>query len=253
MQILKGLEIRIRRLRDWAAPITHAGKTMHCPVCEHGFRAFRSAGSKASRRRNAICPYCASRERDRLAYLFLRDARTQGTIGSPSPGSPLLHVAPERCLAPRLRELAEGGYRSADLVRQDVDERFDLMDIPHPNATFHAVYCSHVLQDVPDDLRAMAEILRVLKPGGWAILNVPVTRTGATVRHAAPLHVRSRSDGRPHEHLRSYGTDFPERMAGIGFRVRAVYADDLAPAGEQARFGIAGTAAGAIFFGEKPA
>ena len=246
MQFLKGVETRLRRLRNRAAPLLYAGDAMHCPVCDRSFRKFRAAGRKQERRANAVCPFCGARERDRLAHLFLQDAAWQD-----SAGGPILHIAPEACLAPRLRELADGRYICADLLRNDVDERFDIMAIPHPEATFQGVYCSHVLQDVQDDVRALAECFRVLKPGGWAIVNVPV-KGRATIDHRdAPLNPRRAGDPRPAEHLRTYGADFAERMASVGFAMRVIDAADLAKAEEQRRFGIADAAAGSIYCGTR--
>ena len=239
MQRLKGVEVRLRRLRNRAAPLLYAGSAFHCPICAGSFRKFRTAGRE--RRRNAVCPRCGARERDRLAALFLRDL---------PPTTRILHLAPEPCLAPRLRELAGGGYVSADLMRTDVHERLDILALPHADGVFGGVYCSHVLQDVRDDLAAMAEVFRVLAPGGWAILNVPV-KTARTVEHRdAPLHLRGAGDPRPPEHLRTYGRDFHCRMATVGFDVRVVAPADLAAAPKQARLGI--ECAGAIYFGIKP-
>ena len=245
MRVLERLEARIRRLRRRASPLVWAGDAVHCPVCDRSFRGFRPAGKRRARRENAICPYCASRERDRLVFLFLCSAE------APQPGSPFLHIAPEACLQPKLRQLAGSDYRTADLLRTDVDESFDVMAIPHADATFHAVYSSHVLQDVPDDIRAMAELFRVLKPGGWAILNVPVTAEVSVDHRDAPLLERSQRDRRPPEHLRTYGLDFPNRMASVGFKVRVIGPDDVAGPDEQARFGIAGNASGSIYLGLK--
>lgn len=243
MRFLKGIETRLRRLRNRAAPLVYAGRTMHCPVCARSFRRFRAAARRSTRRANAICPSCASRERDRLAYLFLQEVAV---------GGPLLHIAPEACLAPRLRQLAGGSYLRADLVRGDVDIRFDIMAMPFADAAFHGIYCSHVLQDVKDDRRALAELFRVLKPGGWAIVNVPVNAPRTVDHQEAPLKPRRGTDPRPAEHLRTYGADFAERMAGAGFQMRVVAADSLVPAGEQRRFGIASEAAGSIHCGTKP-
>lgn len=246
MRILEGLELRVRRLRRMASPLLWAGDAVHCPICERSFRGFRRAGKRRTRRANAICPYCTARERDRLAFLFLRGSE------QPPAGSPLLHVAPEACLEAPLRDLAGDGYVSADLIRADVDQRFDVMAIPHADASFFGVFCSHVLQDVRDDVRAMSEFFRILKPGGWAVLNVPVTAEETVDHQDRPRHTRARLDRRPPEHLRTYGNDFEHRMASVGFEVRVIRPDDLADPHEQSRLGIAGEASGSVFFGLKP-
>ena len=243
MQRLKRVEMRLRRLRNAAAPVLYAGSAVCCPICERSFRKFRSAGRLPAKRLNAVCPRCGSRERDRLAFLFLRRLTPTGRI---------LHVAPEACLMARLRELATVACVTADLVRTDVHERVDLHALPHRDATFGGVYCSHVLQDVRDDVGAMIEVFRVLAPGGWAILNVPVTAEYTVEHPDAPLKVRAAGDPRPPEHLRTYGADFPDRMASAGFRVCMVCADDVAPGTQQRRLGIAERTAGTVYFGTKP-
>jgi len=45
-------------------------------------------------------------------------------------------------------------------------ERIDIQDIPHADASFDVVIANHMLYHVPDKDRALAEVRRVLKPGG---------------------------------------------------------------------------------------
>ena len=91
-----------------------------------------------------------------------------------------------------------------------------------------------------------------MKPGGWAILNVPVTAEKSVDHPHRPGHLRHSLDRRPAEHLRTYGHDFEQRMASVGFLMHVIRPGDMVAAGDQARFGIAGAAAGAIFMGMKP-
>ena len=104
----------------------------------------------------------------------------------------------------------------------------------------------------PDDIAAMTELFRILKPGGWAILNVPVTAEVSVDHRTAPLYAGSERDQRPPEYLRTYGKDFPQRMASVGFEVREIRPDDLVDDAARHRLGIATSACGSIYFGTKP-
>lgn len=248
MQFLKSLEVKVRRFRDKLSPLLYAGSTFHCPVCGHSFRKFRSAGRGERKRANAVCPWCISRERDRLVYSYIE--KEQARLFTDT--TRMLHVAPEPCLEPKFRSLAKGLYLTADLIRKDVDEQFDVMFIPHANQTFDAVFCSHVLQDVPDDIQAMREFFRILSPGGWAILNVPVVATASADHQTIPGNVRKATDNRPDEHLRSYGDDYPERMKSVGFDVKTIQANDLFDAKELIRLAMDRKETGAVYIGFKP-
>ena len=85
----------------------------------------------------------------------------------------VLHFAPEPCLEDRLRAQC-GRYVTADLLRTTVDYQFDVIDIPFADEAFDVVLNSHVLQYVQDDQRGIAELSRILKPGGIALLPVPL-------------------------------------------------------------------------------
>lgn len=68
-------------------------------------------------------------------------------------------------------------YVSADIESPLAMVKMDIMEIPCKDDLFDVILCYHVLEHVADDRRAMGELLRVLKPGGWAILQVPIDRT----------------------------------------------------------------------------
>ncbi len=49
----------------------------------------------------------------------------------------------------------------------------DLLDLPFPDGSFDRVIASEVLEHIPDDVTAIAELARVLRPGGLAAVTVP--------------------------------------------------------------------------------
>ena len=107
-----------------------------------------------------------------------------------------------------------------------------------PENTFDVIYCSHVLEHVPDDRRALRELFRVCKPGGWALLQVPVS-PGKTfedpkiLSQADRLRVFGQED-----HCRCCGPDYADRMQEAGFRTRVFISTEVLPQESLDRYGI---------------
>ena len=216
-----------------------AGGRRYCPVCRESSRRFQRFG--LHRRRDAQCPRCGALERHRLLWLYL-EQRTKLFDGA---ARAVLHVAPEGCLEARLSRVVGSGYLTADLTNPAA-VRMDIMDIQYPAESFDVVFCSHVLEHVPDDKKAMREFFRILKSDGWAILMVPITveRTVEDPSLADPV-ARERMFGQV-DHLRAYGPDFPDRLREAGFAVSATGPADLVGPGDAVRMGLT-EAAGKIF------
>ena len=249
MQFLKPVEVRLRQLRNRMAPWRYRGREVHCPVCETDFSRFLPAGTGERYREHAICPRCRARERDRLAWLFLQ---SNPQLFAGQQRFRMLHVAPEPRLGTFFRHRAGCGYHSADLMRRDVDLRMDVSALPIAAASLDAIYCSHVLQDVPDDRRALAEFYRALRPGGWAIVNIPL-HADYTRENPRPDNVRRRYDRRPDEHLRHYGHDYLQRLQDVGFKATVTRPEELeSDIGQRRRLGIDGARTGYVHCAIKP-
>jgi SAM-dependent methyltransferase len=139
----------------------------------------------------------------------------------------VLHFAPEACLYGLIRKAPLISYTTADLmvsfmhgicVKPDI--KMSVMDIQSTDNVFDVVICIHVLEHVHDDGQAMREILRVLRPGGYAILNVPIDQTLAETDEDPTLGPEERAKRYGYaDHLRLYGRDYADRLSASGFRV----------------------------------
>ena len=181
-----------------------------------------------------MCPYCGSLERHRLVWLYLTRRSELFTCGPMK----LLHLAPEPCLEHRLHQRLGEGYLSADLHDPRAMVKADIMALPFADASFDVVYCSHVLEHVADDRRALREIRRVLREGGWALILVPV-HAGPTLEDPAVTDAaeRERRFGQA-DHVRRYGEDFAVRLRQAGFAVTVVHPADISSEDEIARMGL---------------
>jgi SAM-dependent methyltransferase len=132
----------------------------------------------------------------------------------------VLHVAPEPCIGERLAAQPTIDYLSADLDASRAMVGMDLTHIELPDASFDVILASHVLEHIPDDVSAMRELRRVLRPGGRAILAVPMRAVTSEDLSITDPEERRRVYGQD-DHVRAYGRDgvFEQRLRAAGFDV----------------------------------
>ncbi len=208
------------------------GKAHYCTMCESDLRKFWTFGITS--RPNAFCPMCESLERHRMDWYFLKNK----TNLFDQAHKILLHIAPEKSFEVLFRIVPGIEYLSADLNNPHAMVRMDITDIQFPDDTFDVIYCSHVLEHVPDDRKAMAELFRILKPGGWALLQVPIV-IDKTYEDLSLMTAEERIKvfGHP-EHVRNYGQDYKDRLEDAGFHVAVFTADKLIGKNNLFRYGI---------------
>lgn len=197
------------------AAVFYQGSNVECPVCNAQFRKFLPYGRVS--RENALCPNCLSLERHRLLWLYLN----QKTDFFSSPQK-MLHVAPEICFMKTFESMRDLDYITADIESPLAKVKMDIHEIPFEDNTFDVVFCNHVLEHVNDDLLAMKEMRRVLKPGGWAILQIPLFHPlkEKTFEDWSITDPKERENvfGQD-DHVRLYGKDYAERITSTGFKV----------------------------------
>lgn len=230
-KIIYSLSRRLKRISDI---VLNIGFKYYCPICGWRARRFLSHGKRA--RPNARCPFCLSLGRHRLDWIFF-SRRTNLFDGTPKR---MLHIAPERWLESRLRRVPGLDYLSADLNNPRAMERMDITDIQYPDNHFSVIYCSHVLEHVPDDRRALGEFFRVLAPGGWAVLRVPIIaeKTWEDPNITDPDE-RARHFGQ-WDHVRACGPDYADRIREAGFDASLIYGRDVIGKQDQLKMSILG-------------
>ncbi len=195
-----------------------------CTICGLRTASFEPFGNKQvlpDRR----CQRCRSLERHRLLWLFF-----QRETNLFADRVRMLHFAPESTFSARLSRRRNIDYLTADLDPTSAMVAMDITQVPLPDASVDVVFASHVLEHVPDDRAAMAELHRVLRPDGWAVLQVPMW--GATTREDPSVTdpaERARLFGQD-DHVRMYGHDgvYRQRLEDAGFAVEVVdYAHHL--------------------------
>jgi SAM-dependent methyltransferase len=216
------------------AAILYRGNGVNCPVCNYNFRKFLPYGRKA--RENALCPNCLALERHRLMYLFLQRKTPFFTKSLK-----VLHIAPELCFIHRFEQQKNLDYITADIESPLAKVKMDVHQIPFEEATFDVVFCNHVLEHVTSDLQAMREMHRVLKPGGWGIMQIPLFHPLPDITYedfsiTTPAE-REKAFGQD-DHVRLFGKDYPDRLRSAGFKVTEDWLARELPSEEQNRYAL---------------
>lgn len=189
----------------------YIGNQVVCPCCGRHFRRFHPSGI------DALCLRCSSVERHRLIWLYLKN-RTNFF----SDNLKVLHFAPEYIFEKTFRSMPTLSYITADLNPDKAMVEMDIVNIPCEENSFDVILCSHVLEHVIDDGKAMRELFRVLKPGGWTILQSYLdSKRDKTFEDPSVVtpEDRERLFGQ-YDHVRIYGRDYKDRLEKAGFKVR---------------------------------
>jgi predicted SAM-dependent methyltransferase len=228
------LLIRLSYVFKFFAPLIYKGNNVECPVCERSFRKFLSYGSNVAHRDNVLCPYDLTLERHRLMWLYLRDHSSFFT----KENIKVMHIAPEQCFHKGFQAQKNLDYTTGDLVSPIADLHFDLHDIPLEDNQYEVIFCNHVMEHVANDLRCMQELYRIMKPGGWGIMQVPIDSNRDETYEDASITTPEEREKHfwQYDHVRLYGNNYPKRLAEAGFNVETFDIKDHISAEQLERF-----------------
>jgi predicted SAM-dependent methyltransferase len=223
-------------LRKLALP-KYLGRKYVCPVCDTHLRAFKPIWKSFMRLMTGAnvypykslqtfnwpaysCPCCDASDRERLYALYLNqitrslDQQRRYRV---------VEFAPSPALGRKLKSIPSFDYRGADLYRKNVDDQIDITNMqPYGDASIDIFICSHILEHITDDRKALRELYRVLNPGGFGIVMVPLINGMDSTdedesANSRELRVLRYGDG---DHVRQYGIrDFLDRLQSAGFQV----------------------------------
>lgn len=177
---------------------------------------------------DCICPRCGVQDRERHLILYFRASNLLERVE----GGCVVHFAPEASLRERIEALNPVEYTMCDIAPPSPEVRqMDLLDLQFEDNSVDLLIANHVLEHVPDADQALAEIRRVLKPEGRAVLQTPFCRglsrtweDPAIVSESARLQAFGQED-----HVRLFGTDIFDRFESNGLSFEGGSHDELLP------------------------
>ena len=177
---------------------------------------------------NILCPGCLSNARERLVLAIL-------TSKFQLNNKKILHFAPERNIYNYLSTIASittadlfpGFYKSIDPnIRKE-----DLMSLSFESESFDVVIANHIMEHIPNHVKAMSEIYRVLKKGGTAIMQIPYSISIDQTLESPDIKNPSEQSALfgQKDHVRIYKlSDYESRLRLVGFDVAILGEKDLA-------------------------
>jgi SAM-dependent methyltransferase len=172
------------------------------------------------------CPHCGTSDRCRLYACYLGEKIPQYPQGQTIN---ILDIAPSAQLSQFIDCYQNVIHHTADLFAKDVDFVVDVTDMSAiASDSYDILICSHVLEHVVDDRKALSELYRVLKPSGWGIIMVPINLAIQQIEEdpqEADVSERWRRFGQD-DHIRLYSkVGFIERVKAAGFKLRELGVD----------------------------
>ena len=187
------------------------------PIDEKSFRKFLPYGY-GKQRENALSPSTLSLERHRLMWLFLKD---ETVFFTSKEKLKVLHIAPEQCFLDIFRKQKNLEYTTSDLESPIADVKADICNLPFEDNSYDVIFCNHVLEHIPDDTKAMQELFRVMKKGGFGIFQIPQDISRKTTFEDDSItdkKERAKIFGQ-YDHVRVYGLDYFDKLRSVGFKV----------------------------------
>ena len=188
------------------------------PIDGKSFKTFLPYGY-SKQRDNVLSPSTLSLERHRLFWLYLKNETDFF-----STSKKILHFAPEQAFYKRFKKMTNLDYVTTDLNSPLADVKADICNLPFEDNSFDVIFCNHVLEHITDDTKAIQELYRILKPGGFGVFQVPQDLSREKTfedNSITDKKERTKIFGQ-YDHVRIYGRDYFDKLGSVGFKVEEV-------------------------------
>jgi SAM-dependent methyltransferase len=198
-------------LRSWYS-IFYAGNKYECNICQKKLRKFITFSNEDS-----LCPNCGSLKRNRRLWSLLE---TELLV----PNMSILDFSPSRCLYRKLKKMKTINYKSTDLSGDFIaDHHFDITNLEITDNSLDLVICYHILEHVNDDIQAIKELFRVMKPGGKALIQTPFKDGNIYEDYSIVSDEERLKHFGQEDHVRIYSVSgLGKRLGNCGFLVKII-------------------------------
>lgn len=189
--------------------VFYIGNQYQCTICKTNLKKFIGLSNGDS-----MCPNCGSLQRNRRLWQLLETEFL-------TPNSTILDFSPSRCLYRKLKKTPNINYQSTDLSGDFIaDFQFDITSLKIANNSYDLIICYHILEHIPDDIAAIKELYRVMKPEAKALVQTPF-KEGEIYEN---YNIISEEERLLHfgqkDHVRIYSvTGLKKRLESCGFHV----------------------------------
>ncbi len=190
--------------------IFYIGNNYQCNICNFKMSHFIKLKNK-----DRICPKCGSLARTRNLWNLLENEIQGKTI---------LHFSPSPSLKTKIESLNNIKYVTSDYAGEfEATKRLNIESIDEPNDSYDLVICYHILEHIENDIKAMKELHRIIKPKGKCIIQTPF-KTGEIYENK---EVKTDEERLIHfgqkDHLRIYSVEgLMNRLESVGFQTKLI-------------------------------
>ena len=211
----KGLIKQNEKLLRSIISIMYIGNKYYCNICH-----FKMSGFIKLENSNKICPKCGSLERTRRLWSLLENKVK---------GEKILHFSPSKSIKTKLESHVDAEYITTDYAGEfNASKRLNIESIDEPNNEFDLIICYHILEHIEKDIKAMSELIRILKPGGRCIIQTPFKTGGIYEDATVTSDIERLKHFGQKDHLRVYSAaGLMDRLNSVGFNTELIEFNEL--------------------------